>query len=55
MALHSANLPVKKTQCASTHHSSKYTQRHKHILPLHIHTHHSPPIFVEMPVEKGKF
>ena len=37
--LYSANLPVKKTQCASTHHSRKYTHRHKHNLPLHTHTH----------------
>ena len=57
--LYSANLPVKETQCASTHHSHKYTQRHKHNLPLHTHTHththHALPRFMEMPVEKGKF
>ena len=48
-------LPSTK-QCASTHHSRKYTHR----LPFpppppHTHTHHDPPRFVEMPVEKGKF
>ena len=56
--LYSANLPVKKTHCASTHRSRKYTQRHEHNLPpppTHTHTHHGPPGFVEMPVEKGKF
>ena len=34
---YSANLPVKKTQCASTHHSCKYTHRHKHNLRLPTH------------------
>ena len=28
--LYSANLPVKTTQCASTHHSRKYTHRYRH-------------------------
>ena len=38
--LYSANLSVEKTQCASTHHSLKYTHRHKHNLPPpHTHTH----------------
>ena len=32
-------LPVKKTQCASTHHSRKYTDRYKYNLPLPTHTH----------------
>ena len=27
-----------------------FTPRH-----THTHTHHGPPIFVEMPVERGKF
>ena len=35
--LYSANLPVKKTQCASTHHSCTYTHRHKHNLRLPTH------------------
>ena len=37
----SANFPVKKTQCASTHHSRQYTHRHKHNLPTPPHTHTS--------------
>ena len=36
--LHSAKLSVKKTQCASTHHSRKYTHRHKYNLHTHTHT-----------------
>ena len=37
--LYSANPPVKKTHCASTHLSRKYTHRHKHNLPLPTHSH----------------
>ena len=36
--LYSANLLVKKTQCAITNHSRKYTHRHKYNLPL-LHSH----------------
>ena len=39
LLLYSANLPVKKTQCASTYHLCKYTHRHKHRLSLPTHTH----------------
>ena len=35
--LYSANLSVKKTQCASTHHSCKYTDIN--IIHTHTHTH----------------
>ena len=45
--------PSKKTQCASTHHSRKYTHRHKH--NLHTRTHHDPPRFVEMPLRQESF
>ena len=31
--------PSTKTQCASTHHSRKYTHRHKHNLHTYTHTH----------------
>ena len=35
----STSLSTKKTQCASTHHSRKYTHRHKHNLYTHIMVH----------------
>ena len=37
--LYSANLSIQKTQCASTHHSRKYTHRHKHNPRTYTHTH----------------
>ena len=53
--LYAANLPVRKTQCASTHHSRKYTRRHKHNVhlppPPHTHTH----IMVRLDLWKSLF
>ena len=46
--LYSANLPIKKTQCTSTHHSHKYTHRHKHNLPPPPHTHTRTHIMVHL-------